>query len=286
VALAPRNPERTAGTVSVDLLGANDAAHADTLDRLPGITNYFLGKSPAGWISGIPQYARVAFRSVYPGIDLVYYGTRGELESDFVVNPGADPKKIALHLAGMTSLNLSSSGNLVMQVPQGLFELKQPTIYQNIHGTHRLIAGKFVIRNHDEVGLDVGDYDATQSLVIDPALSYSTLIGANNSTTAQAIGVDSLGNVYITGTTYATNYPTVSAYQPTNHGTTKCLRHEAEPDWKHDFVFHLSGRQRIPRGECYCCRWRRECLRHWGGRHVRFSYHSRRFHDYLPRRLL
>jgi hypothetical protein len=41
-------------------------------------------------------------------------------------------------------------------VPDGTFELKKPTIYQNIRGTRRLIAGKFTIRNHDQVGLDVG----------------------------------------------------------------------------------------------------------------------------------
>jgi hypothetical protein len=117
-------------------------------------------------------------------------------------------------------MNLSLSGNLLMQVPNGTFELKKPTIYQDVHGTRRLVAGKFTIRNHDEVALDVGDYDPTQALVIDPVLSYSTLIGANNGTTAQALGVDSLGNVYITGTTFATNYPTVSAFQGTNNGTT------------------------------------------------------------------
>jgi hypothetical protein len=117
-------------------------------------------------------------------------------------------------------MSLSPSGNLLMQVPDGSFELKKPTIYQEVRGTRRFVAGKFTIRNHHEVGLDLGDYDATQALVIDPALSYSTLIGANNGTTAQAVGVDSLGNVYITGTTFATNYPTVSAFQGTNNGTT------------------------------------------------------------------
>jgi hypothetical protein len=86
----------------------------------------------------------------------VYYGSDGELESDFILSPGADPRRIAFRIAGITSMNLSSSGNLLMQVPDGTFELKKPTIYQNIRGTRRLIAGKFTIRNHDQVGLDVG----------------------------------------------------------------------------------------------------------------------------------
>jgi hypothetical protein len=220
VALGPKKHEGAPTAVSMELLGASRTANGSGVDRLPGVSNYFVGHSSARWLTGIPHYAKAEFRSIYPGIDLVYYGSDGELESDFILSPGADPRRIAFRIAGITSMNLSSSGNLLMQVPDGTFELKKPTIYQNIRGTRRLIAGKFTIRNHDQVGLDVGDYDATQALVIDPALSYSTLIGANNGTTAQAAGVDSLGNVYITGTTYATNYPIVTPFQATNNGTT------------------------------------------------------------------
>src|ERR1700676_4531925 len=56
------------------LVGANRQARIEGLDRLPGISNYFLGADPAKWRISIPNYGRVALREVYPGIDLVFYG--------------------------------------------------------------------------------------------------------------------------------------------------------------------------------------------------------------------
>jgi hypothetical protein len=187
ILLTPDEHRAIPAHVSIELVDASSAAQGDTLNRLPGVSNYYLGKSPADWHTGVPQYARVAFRSVYPGIDLVYYGTQGELESDFVLSPGANPKRIAFRVSGIDRMQLTASGNLLMQLPAGSLELKKPTIYQNLDGGRHTIAGNFVIRGKNEVGLALGDYDSTQPLVIDPALSYSTLIGANNSTTAQAV---------------------------------------------------------------------------------------------------
>ncbi len=80
----------------MSLVGANPNAEVSGLDELPGKANYFLGNDPAKWRTNVPTYAKVKYRDVYPGVDLVYYGNQRQLEYDFVVAPGADPSAIRL----------------------------------------------------------------------------------------------------------------------------------------------------------------------------------------------
>jgi hypothetical protein len=206
--------------ITLELLGANNKAVSKSFDSLPGKSNYYIGKQSAKWISGIPQYGKVGFKSIYSGIDVVYYGNEGNLEYDFIVLPGADPKKIAFRTSGVDNVDLDEHGNLHLRVSNGTIELHKPIIYQETAGIQHLIDGKFVFRGERDIGLEIGKYDVRKRLIIDPALGYSTLIGANNNTQVQGIAVDALGNVYITGTTFATNYPTVKAFQPQNNGYT------------------------------------------------------------------
>lgn len=224
-----RTEQHQPSVVTVELIRSNKEATPEGLDLLAGKSNYFIGKQSANWIAGIPQYGRVAFKSIYAGIDLVYYGHEGQLEYDFVLAPGADPRVLRFRLNGVNKIDLDSSGNLSLKVANGTIELHKPGIYQEIDGDRRAIAGSFVLRSDNEVGLEVGSYDKGKPLVIDPVLSYSTLIGANNSTQVQGVAVDSKGNVYIAGSTYATNYPTVDAFQSTNNGTTNVVVTKLNP---------------------------------------------------------
>jgi hypothetical protein len=126
-------------------------------------------------------------------------------------------------------IDLEDSGNLSLKVAGGAIELQKPTIYQEVDGARRLIAGNFSLRGENEIGLSVADYDRSKPLVIDPVLSYSTLIGANNSTQVQGVAVSPGGDMYITGTTFATNYPTVHSFQSTNYGTTSVFVTKLNP---------------------------------------------------------
>ena len=78
------------------LMGANPQARLSGLEELPGKSNYFIGNDPTKWRTSVPNYAKVKYANVYPGVDLVYYGNQGQLEYDFVVQPGADPRPIQL----------------------------------------------------------------------------------------------------------------------------------------------------------------------------------------------
>jgi hypothetical protein len=199
------------------------------LDLLPGKSNYFIGKDSSKWIVGASQYRRVSLRSLYPGIDLVYYGNAGQLEYDFVVSPGADPKRIKFHVSGSDRVFIDGDGNLHMEIAGRTIEFQKPFVYQETGGTKHRVFGEFVMLGTGDVSFAVGPYNKRTSLVIDPSLSYSTLIGANNNTQAQGVAVDHSGNVYIAGTTFATNYPTVKAFQITNNGTTNVFITKLNP---------------------------------------------------------
>jgi len=216
-------------TVTVELEGANTTATTLASRPLPGKSNYYAGKDPKNWIAGIPQFGRIRFRSIYPGIDVVYYGTGGQLEYDFVVSPGADPRAIAFRIDGADRMEISSSGDLHLRIGSREITLHNPVLYQEIAGARHAVDGRFVRRSEKEVGFEVAGYDPRHALVIDPMLSASTLIGANNNTQAQGIAVDSKGDVYVTGTTFATDYPTVNAFQSTNKGTTSVFVTKLNP---------------------------------------------------------
>src|SRR5712692_4933389 len=113
---------RQAGQLTVMRLrleGANPEAQILGIDRLPNKVNYFIGNDPKKWHSNVSSYARVKYTSVYPGVDLVFYGNQGRLEYDFVVAPGADPHVIALKLEGARRMSINSRGDLVLSVSGG-----------------------------------------------------------------------------------------------------------------------------------------------------------------------
>lgn len=92
--------EAEGSLLRMNLVGASAAAKVVGLDELPGKSNYLIGKDPKKWRTRVPNYAKVRYEGVYPGVDLVYYGEQGgQLECDFVVAPGADPRAIALTIA-------------------------------------------------------------------------------------------------------------------------------------------------------------------------------------------
>src|SRR5712671_6150319 len=88
----------------MSLVGAARKSTVSGLDELSGKANYLIGKDSTKWRRSVPTYAKVHYREVYPGIDLVYYGNQRQLEYDFIVAPGADPKKVVLEFNGAEKL--------------------------------------------------------------------------------------------------------------------------------------------------------------------------------------
>jgi hypothetical protein len=203
---APAAHERA--LVRMQLLGADPAARSAAGAPLPGKTNFLIADDPAGWRTGIPTYAKVTYKSVYPGVDASYHGNQGQFEYDFVVAPGADPSVVGLGFAGVQGVRIDVGGELVLQVAGGELRHDAPVIYQDGVEGRTPIAGGFVLREDDNVGFTIGAYDPTRPLVIDPTLDYSTYLGGVGFDSGLSIAVDYLGQAYVAGATSSSNFPT------------------------------------------------------------------------------
>jgi Abnormal spindle-like microcephaly-assoc'd, ASPM-SPD-2-Hydin/Beta-propeller repeat/Cep192 domain 4 len=206
--------------VWMKILGGNPTPVAVGADRLPGQANYFRGSDPAGWRTRIPTYARVEYRNVYPGADLVYYGQGGRLEYDFRLSPGTSPGIIRMAFAGAKRMRLSPEGDLILVLPEGEIRFEKPVIYQSGSRGRRTLDGAYLLRGRNEISFVVPSYDRSLPLVIDPTLSYSTYLGGTGTDNAFGIAVDSSGNAYIAGQTSSLDFPIKGAFQGSNNGGT------------------------------------------------------------------
>jgi len=196
-----------AEVVRMKLIGAEPHAKGLALAPLAGKINYLLGSDPKRWRTNIATCAKVRYEKVYPGVDVVYYGNERQLEFDFVLAPGADPKTIALEFEGARKLELDAQGDLAIQTTSGQKIVHhKPHIYQELKGVRRQVSGGYALTNH-EVGFQVAAYDRSKPLVIDPTLSFSTYLGGSGTEQADAVAVDADGNVYIAGGTASMDFP-------------------------------------------------------------------------------
>ena len=195
--------------------GANPAAEIAGTKLLPGKTNYFIGNDPKKWHTDVPSYEAVRYQGIYPGVDMLFYGKQQRLEYDFIVAPGADPKAIALSIAGARKLELNSQGDVLMSVAGSKVALQKPVIYQEINGERREIAGNYTIANDRQIRFSVAAYDHTQPLTIDPVLIYSTYVGGESLDFAFGIALDAAGDAYIAGSTSSTMFPQMNPETPT-----------------------------------------------------------------------
>src|SRR5229473_8563906 len=216
----PEAPEREVSppdTIRMSLLGAAANAAVTGIDEMPGKSNYFIGNDPSRWRTNVPNYAKVRYQGVYRGIDLVYHGSGQQLEYDFIVAPGADPRQIRLGLKGTKKLELTPEGDLLLGTSGETARLHKPVIYQELEGKRLPIDGRFVLLAKNTVKFSIGRYDHSQPLIIDPVLAYSTLLGGNGFDEALGIAVDSAGSAYVTGFTTSTNlaFPNPGVFQTT-----------------------------------------------------------------------
>jgi len=215
----PIAPPQTRAVLRMGLVGANANAVLTGQGALPGVTNYLLGNDPTRWHTRVTNYSQVLYHNVYAGIDLLYYGDAQRLEYDFVVSPGANPAAIQLAYQGTGTITLDSRGNLTLPTMGGNVVQRAPVVYQLVGGARTIVSATHVLLGPNQVGFQIGAYDHTKPLYVDPVLSYSTYLGGTGTDSGYAVAVDTSGNAYVTGATDSADFPTVSPLQPMVHGT-------------------------------------------------------------------
>ncbi|MGH2772144.1 MAG: SBBP repeat-containing protein, partial [Actinomycetota bacterium] len=187
--------------VKMTLVGGAPDPNITGANRIAGAANYLLGNDPSRWTSNVSRFKEVRYDDVYPGIDQVFYMSKGGLEYDFFVSAGADPKQILIQFTGQRSIELDSKGNLIIGTASGDIRHHRPIIFQRIGDEKRRVAGAFRILDNGRVGFRIGKYDRTRTLVIDPRVSFSTYFGGEGNETANSVAVDASGNIYTAGST-------------------------------------------------------------------------------------
>ncbi len=212
--LPPAGPRGRDAVLRMKVTGARDVAPRGE-QRLATISNYFIGNDPSKWCTDVPNFGRVVYPGVLPGVDLVYHGEEGQLEYDFIVAPGADSGKIAMEVSGARELSLTSTGELAIHTEHGVLVQPRPRVYQHeTSGERKEVAAGYRLMGESSVGFAVASYDRSRELVIDPVLQYSTYLGGAGTDAANRIAVDTAGSAYVTGYTESVNFPTQNPFQP------------------------------------------------------------------------
>jgi len=208
--------------VDISLPNSNPDATIEALGKLPTRTDYFLGARDQ-WHTNIANYSRIRYDAVYPGVDVVYYGRQNQLEFDFVLQPGADPRAIRLRFQGARHLSITPEGDLAFDFGNGRMLQKKPLIYQEdpLTAARREIPGRYVKLAGNVVALRLDGYDRKRPLVIDPTLVYCSYMGGAGTDKITAVQVDSQGHLYVAGSTTTSDLlATNDAYSTTNPSQT------------------------------------------------------------------
>jgi len=187
-------------------LGGNPNPVLSGADRQSAVANYFVGNDQRKWLKGVPMFGGARYKSVYPGIDMVYRGNEGQLEYDFVLAPGADPARISVAYEGARSLRVDRAGDLLIRTGSGEIRQKRPYAYQTIRDRRRAVAAGYRVQG-TAVSVHLGPYDRARQLIIDPIVNYGSYIGGNDIDEVNGVAVDPEGMAYVVGNTRSSDFP-------------------------------------------------------------------------------
>jgi hypothetical protein len=260
--LPPSERQTRNAVLRMELVGARARPAVSGTQPLAGRSNYLFGRDPRHWRTHIPTFASVRAAEVYPGIDLLYHGREGRLDHDFIVAPSADPGRVQVRFTGAERAEIGTGGDLLLHTATGTVRQGRPLVYQEVNGDRRPVSAQYVLRSAKcaatEVRFALGPYDHALPLVIDPPLlSFSTYLGGNEGDATDyqfdympgGVATDAAGNVYVTGTTYAPDFPTTpGAFQTDRVGGADVFISKLSADGTQLIYSTLLGGDNVPGG--------------------------------------
>ena len=214
------------GVLRMSWKGGARSPVVEGVTRLESYSNYYIGNDPTRWRERVPHFASVRYTDVYPGIDMVYYGSDRQAEYDFVVAPGADPGQIRLAFSGHDKLWTTDTGDLAFRAGAQELRLRRPRVYQEHAGRRVEVQGGYEIDGAGGVRFALADYDRGRALVIDPVFEFFHFLGGplarthrlsesgRGQSTGDGVVVDSTGAVYVGGRTDAIQFPVTQGVAP------------------------------------------------------------------------
>ena len=194
------------------------SAHVKGIMPSSAKVSYFIGKDKSRWRTNLPTYMEVSLGEIYQGIDLVLKARGDNVEKVFTVQPGSDPRKIRIRLEGAERLEVGKEGILKVVTSLGEVSFTKPVAYQEINGKRKLVEASYCMTGRRTYGFEVGAYDRSRPLVIDPLLA-STYLGKSETDIAYALTIDGSGNIYVAGKSNSNDFPTTSgAYDEIHNG--------------------------------------------------------------------
>jgi len=237
VAVAPLRP-----VLRLRFEGANRSPQIIGGEPLPGTVNYFLGNDPSSWRTDLPTYGAIVYEDLFPGIDLRYEAMQGALKGTFVLEAGADPRVIRWSYPGTRDVSTDSrTGDLEIDLVPAACETRgpgaecavldrSPIAWQEINGERISVSASYTVEAGGTIGLDLGAYDPTRTLIVDPILTYGTYLGGNAYEQANGIAIDPSGEILVAGITLSADFPTMDPIQPTIGGSYDAFVARLEAD--------------------------------------------------------
>src|SRR5579859_8130731 len=193
-------------SITIKFNGGSSSSRVRSLAQLPGHLNFLQGPDATKWIRGAQLYSGVVYPGLYPGIDMVWQTHKSSLQSEFRIAPGANARTIRLLYSGMIALRIGTSGCLLIQTSRGMIREDPPVAYVQGNGGRTPVAVRFRVTG-GTVRFELAPYDHSKTLLIDPVLTYSTLLSGSAHDSATSVAVDASRNAYVAGWTESFDFP-------------------------------------------------------------------------------
>lgn len=197
--------------VRMELIGGRPAIEIEGRQPLPSVTRYYAGHAREH--AAVPHYRGLRARDVYRGIDMLWRTRGSGLEYDFLVKPGADSGRIQLRFRGARRIWIDRRGALIVRTRNGKLRHRRPRAWQVLEGRRVIVGARFRL-DRDIAGFELGRYDRSRTLWIDPVLSYSTYLGGDGYDAAYAVAAGSDGRSYVTGVTTSVRFSSGTGERP------------------------------------------------------------------------